>query len=76
LTVCAGPEHQDDIGITDLGEFMTLSGEAPDVIPQGFPLLLSATLQILGDVGPHVCALKVAGEDLLEILPTADLVFG
>jgi hypothetical protein len=34
-TVCAGLEHRDDIGIADLGEFMTFLGDAPDVIPQG-----------------------------------------
>jgi hypothetical protein len=33
--VCAGLEHRDDIGIADLGEFMTFLGDAPDVIPQG-----------------------------------------
>jgi hypothetical protein len=37
---------------------------------------LPATLQISGIVGPHICALKVTGEDLLEILPTIDLVSG
>jgi hypothetical protein len=40
--------------------------------PVGIPLLLSATLQIPGIAGPHVCELKVAGENLLEIHPTID----
>jgi hypothetical protein len=53
---------------------MTLLGEALDVIPQGLPLLLPATIQILGIARPHVCALKVVGEDLLDILPTIDQV--
>jgi hypothetical protein len=53
---------------------VTLLGEAPDVIPQGFSLLLSATLQISGIVGLHICALKVLCEYLLEILPTIDRV--
>jgi hypothetical protein len=74
--VCARPECQDDINAANLGELVTLSGEVPDVIPQGFPLLLPATLQILGIVEPHACALKVAGDDLLEILPIIDWVFG
>jgi hypothetical protein len=39
LAVCARPERRDDVDVTDLGEFVTLSGETPDVIPQGFPLL-------------------------------------
>jgi hypothetical protein len=51
---------------------MTLLGEALVVIPQGFPLLLLATLQILGIAWVHVCALKVAGEDLPKILPIID----
>jgi hypothetical protein len=33
LVVCARPEQRDDIDVLDLGEFVTLSGEAPDVIP-------------------------------------------
>jgi hypothetical protein len=49
---------------------VTLLGEALDVIPQGFPLLLLATLQIPGIAGPHVYSLKVFG----EILPTIDCV--
>jgi hypothetical protein len=55
---------------------MTLSGETWDVVPQGFPLFLSAPLQIPRVTRPHVRALKVAGEDLLEILPTIDCVSG
>jgi hypothetical protein len=35
-----------------------------------------ATLQIPGVVEPHICAMKVASEDLLEILPTIDRVSG
>jgi hypothetical protein len=49
---------------------MVLSGEAPDVISEGFARLLSATLQVSEVVGSHICALKVASEDLLENLPT------
>jgi hypothetical protein len=55
---------------------MTLLGEASGVIPQGFPLLLSATPQIPRNVGSHVRSMKVTGEDLLEILPTIDRVYG
>jgi hypothetical protein len=33
LVVCARPEQRDDIDVLDLGEFVTLSGEAPDLIP-------------------------------------------
>jgi hypothetical protein len=51
---------------------MALLGETLDVILQGFTLLLLATLQITGVAHPHVRALKVTGEYLLEILPTID----
>jgi hypothetical protein len=72
--VCAGLEHRNDVGIVDLWEFMTLLGETPDVVPLGFNLLPLATLQIPRILGPHVCALKVAGKDILEIFPTIDRV--
>jgi hypothetical protein len=70
--VRAGPERQDGIGVTDFGDLMTLSRETPDVVPQGFTLLLSATVQIPGVTRPQIRAQKVVGEDLLEILPTID----
>jgi hypothetical protein len=75
-TVRAGPERQNDVGIIDLGELMALLGETLNVIPQGFTLLLPATLQIPGVTRAHLCALKVAAEDLLEILPIIDRVSG
>jgi hypothetical protein len=72
--VHAGPEHRDDVGITDFGELVTFLGETPDVVPQGFTLLLLATLQIPGVTRPHVRAIIVASEYLLEILPTINQV--
>jgi hypothetical protein len=72
LIVCVRPECRNDVDVADLGELMALLGETLDVILQGFTLLLLATLQIPGVAGLHVCALKVVGEDLLEILPTID----
>jgi hypothetical protein len=74
--VHVGPERRDDVGIADLGEFMALSRETPDVVPLGFPFLLLATLQIPGITRPHVCALEVSGKDLLEILTAIDQVPG
>jgi hypothetical protein len=35
--VCARPECRDGIGVANLGEFVTHSGEALNVIPQVFP---------------------------------------
>jgi hypothetical protein len=46
LAVYAGPKHRYDVDVIDLGEFMTLAGETPDVVPHEFPLLLPTTLQI------------------------------
>jgi hypothetical protein len=51
---------------------MPFVGEMPDVIPQGLPLFLLTALRIPRVVGPHVCALEMAGKDLLEILPAID----
>jgi hypothetical protein len=53
---------------------MVLPEEAPDVILKVFARLLSATLQAPGVARSHIHALEVAGEDLLEILPTIDHV--
>jgi hypothetical protein len=72
LAVCAGPEHRHDVDVTNLGEFMTFLGETPDVLPQGFLLLLLATLQILGIARPHIRALEVASKNRLEVLPIID----
>jgi hypothetical protein len=47
---------------------MALLGESLYVTLEGFTQLLPTTLQIPGVARPHVCALHVAGEDLLEIL--------
>jgi hypothetical protein len=58
------------------GGFVPAILERGMTITQGFPLLLPATLQNPGIVRPQVCALKVAGEDLLEFLPTIDRVSG
>jgi hypothetical protein len=74
-TVCAKLERRDDISIIDLGEFVTLLGEMSDVIPERFVLLLPTALQIEGIARLHVSALKDAGKDLLEILPTINRVF-
>jgi hypothetical protein len=51
---------------------MALSGEALDVIPEGFARLLSVTPQVAGVVGFYIHVLQVVGEDLFEILPTID----
>jgi hypothetical protein len=64
----ARPEHRYNVGVTDLLEFMAFLGKMPDVIPQGLPMLLLTTLQIPWVAGLHICALEIAGKDILEIL--------
>jgi hypothetical protein len=70
------PQCWDDVDVAYLEEFMALLRETLDVIPYGFTLLLPVALQIPRVAGPHVGALEVFGEDLLEILPTIDRVSG
>jgi hypothetical protein len=71
------PEHQYNVGVVDLvGEFMTFSGKTPDVIQQGHPLLMLIALYMPRVAVPHICALEIAGKDLLEILPVIDRVSG
>jgi hypothetical protein len=70
----ARPECQDNISVTDLGEFMAVLGESPEVILEGFTWLLPATLRVLGVARTHIRALEVAGEDLLQIHPTINRV--
>jgi hypothetical protein len=53
---------------------MALLREPPNVVSEGFTLLLPVTLQIPGVARPHIRALKVVGEDLLEILPAINQV--
>jgi hypothetical protein len=50
--------------------------ELSDVIPEGLARVLPATLQIQGVARPHVCVLEVTSQDLLEILPVVNCVFG
>jgi hypothetical protein len=49
-------------------------GELIDVILEGLARLLPATLQIPRVARPHVRALEVTGEDLLEILPAVNRI--
>jgi hypothetical protein len=46
---------------------MALPGEVSNVILEGLVRLLPVILQVLGVARPHVHALELAGEDLLEI---------
>jgi hypothetical protein len=70
----ARPEHQYNVSVAYLGEFMALLGKMSNIVPQGLPLLLPIALQILGVAGPHVRTLEIAGKDLLEVFPAVDQV--
>jgi hypothetical protein len=53
---------------------MTLLGESPNVILEGFACLLPVALQVLGVVRTHIHAMEIPCEDLLKVLPTIDCV--
>jgi hypothetical protein len=65
-------ECRDDVGVGHNRKLVALLLETLDVISEGFTLLLPTFLQIPGVAWMHVCALKVASEELLEILPAID----
>jgi len=65
-----------DVGVDDSRQRVALLGEAPDVVAQGLTGLLLAALEVPRVARPHIRALKVADEDLVEICPTADGVGG
>jgi len=54
-----GEEHYDDVGICDIGQCVTLLGEASNVLAERLPLLLLTTPEVPGVVGMLVRALKV-----------------
>jgi hypothetical protein len=60
----------------DLGELVALLGEPPNVILKGLARLMSTTLHIPRVAWPRVCALEVASEDLLEIIPAINQISG
>jgi hypothetical protein len=69
MTHLAGLEFQDDVSIGHPRELVALSGEAPNLISEGFTQLLPIALQVPGVAKTHIRAMDVAGEDVLEILP-------
>jgi hypothetical protein len=75
-TVHAGPKCQDEVSVTDLGELMALMVKLLNVILEGLALLLLTTLQIPGVAWSYIRALKVASENLPEILLTINRVPG
>jgi hypothetical protein len=56
-----------------VGQLGALLRESPDVIPQGFSLLLAAASEIPGVPRVHECALEVAGEGFDQVVPVGDL---
>jgi hypothetical protein len=68
----AGIEHRDDIGVGHPWGLTTFLRETPNVISEGFDGLFPATLPIPGVAGLHKCALEVASESFLEVLPVVN----
>jgi hypothetical protein len=75
-TVHAGPKCRDEVSVPDLGELMALMVKLLNVILEGLALLLLTTLQIPGVAWSYIRALKVASENLPEILLTINRVPG
>lgn len=60
------------VGVGGVGEFVSLLGEPPNVIPEAFPILLGAPLKVPGALGALVGALEVLDEGLPEVDPVVD----
>ena len=65
-----GQEGSYYVGIGNVGELVTLSGEAPNVPTEGFIGLLAAVLEVPWVSRAFVRALEVAHEDVHQIRPT------
>ena len=65
-------EGIDDIDVGDVGELITLLGEALNVLPEGLVGPLPIVAEILGVPWMGVGTLEVANEDRTEIAPAAD----
>ena len=48
-------------------------GEASDEISERLARLLAITLEVLGVLGAHVCALEIPDEDLYQVALVVDL---
>jgi hypothetical protein len=72
MTRRVGLEHRDDVDVDHPRELMTLLGEALNVFSKGFAQLLQVALQVPWAARPHIRAMEVVGEDLLEILLAFD----
>ena len=74
--LAGGPRQESfyDVGVDDVGQLVTLSGEAPDVPMKGFPGLLLVVFEIPWVPRTLVCALEVSHEDLFQVRPTLDFV--
>jgi hypothetical protein len=71
---CATPKLRDDIGVGYTWVLMSLPGEAMIVESKRHACLLLTTLLVLGVSGPHLCALEIAIEGLLHVLPAINHV--
>jgi hypothetical protein len=58
-------ERADDVGISDVGQLITLLGETADVVIEGLIRLLPIVLEVPRVPRARVGALKVPHEDLL-----------
>jgi hypothetical protein len=52
-------EHSDDIGVSNVGQFSTLPGEAPNVLMESFIQLLVVAPELLGVARVHIGVLEI-----------------
>ena len=74
LTVCPRQEGSYHVDVGDVRELIALSGEAPDVLVEGFAGLLATILEVPRVPRMLVRALEVPHEDLFQVHPTLDSV--
>ena len=65
LTSHPGQEGSNHVGVSDVRELISLSGEAPDVPTEGSTGLLMAVFEVPWVPRVLVCALEVSHKDLL-----------
>ena len=63
----------DNFRVTDAGQLGALLGEELDEVSERLVRLLVTTLEVLGVLGAHVCALEIPDEDLYQVAPVVEL---
>lgn len=65
-------EGTDHVSVGDIGEFVSLLGEPPDVILKAFSTLLNASLEVLRAPEAFISALEISHESVNEVGPLVE----